>query len=67
MWLGNSIAARVNRVVKERVKAAQQKHNERVKALEEERDNHRKSLDQAHDIAVETSASSLVESIIGKP
>lgn len=65
MW-GNSIAARVQRVIKDRIKAAQEKHNERVTALKEERENSRKALDAAHDIAVEASANALVDSIIGK-
>lgn len=54
MW-GNSIAARVNRVIKERIKVAQQKHDARIEEIEEEAEQ-----------KIEASASELVEEIIGK-
>lgn len=67
MIFGNtSIKSRVNKVIGERIKAGQQKHDERVKAIDEEHEAARKSLEAAKDVAIETSASAVVEGIIGK-
>lgn len=63
---GNSIKARVNRVIKHRIKVAQKTHDERVKAIEAEHEEAKKNLEAAKDNAVEASAVTLVESIIGK-
>lgn len=63
---GNSIKSRVNKVIGERIKMGQKKHDERVKAIEAEHDAAKKNLEKAKDVAVETSAISVVEGILGK-
>lgn len=63
---GTSIKSRVNKVIGERIKAGQQKHDERVKAIDAEHEAAKKDLEEAKEIAVERSAVSVVEDIIGK-
>ncbi len=63
---GNSIARRVNKVIKARVKAAQQKHDEKVKEIEESHRLAQAALEETRDRSIEESATALVESIIGK-
>lgn len=65
MW-GASIRARVNRVIKQRIKVAQQRHNEYVKKVEDNYLGEIERLAEAKVAEIEASALALVESVIGK-
>lgn len=53
-------------VIKERLKAAQVKHDARVAEIEKEHEEKLKSLQELKDSRIEDSATELVEGIIGK-
>lgn len=65
MW-NNTIASRVNRVIKQRIKVAQEKHDKRVEEIEEEREAALLAVNDEKDTEIEVSANSLVDEIIGK-
>lgn len=65
MWT-TSIKSRVYAVIKERIKAAQVKHDERVADIEKEHEEAVKRMESNKTDAIEASATSLVENIIGK-
>lgn len=65
MW-NNSIKARVNRIIKERIKNAQEKHDVQVEQIEKEHDEAMAHLELVKAEAIEDSATALVGDIIGK-
>lgn len=63
---GDSISSRVSKVIKERTKLAQAKHDEEVKACHARHEAAVQALEMVRDGAIEDSATKAVESVIGK-
>lgn len=65
MW-GNSIGARVKKVIAHRVKQAQKEHNEECALLDQKCDEAIVELEQVRDENKEQHAEAMVERILGK-
>lgn len=66
MWGAPSIKDRVNKIMTERIKKAQEAHDTRVGEIEQDHEEQVQKLHEAKETAIEASADSLVKSIIGK-